>query len=84
MNDFQKFIQAARLYVKAAQLFFTTLPLQARILKCNQQLKSPALDPARVRHLEDERFGCQLEVQALKVRIQRLIEEANSSDMRLC
>ena len=84
MKEFQKFIRSSQLYVQSSQMRFNIASLERQIRKCNQQLQTNTLDHNTIRDLEDELFGCQIEVQSLTVRIHRLIAEVRSSGLTDC
>jgi hypothetical protein len=82
MNDRSEFIQSAHLYQHASNLVMSTFPLQEQIIACNHEIATliasghNKVDLARVRNLEDEIFGCKIEIQAKRLKAKRLLNQA--------
>ena len=87
MKKYKEFTRSTQLYLEATKLILATLPLQRRVQNSTSKLAAPgtrqpnALNPNRIRNLKDEIFGCQIEIQALRVKARRLGLEAR--DMRV-
>ncbi len=77
MPRLQKFWQSTRLYLETLYLIFMIVPLKIRIRRCKCRLWAFPHDPDTIRKLEDELFGCQIEAQALSLRVYRLMTARN-------
>jgi hypothetical protein len=82
MKDYTSLVRPVHLYLEASNLILDILPLQHQIQVCNDeltalltfgQLKSEA---DRVHELQDEIFGCKIEIQSLRVKARRLVNQA--------
>lgn len=87
MRDRQVFLESAYLYMQGSKLILAAVPLQRQIQVYNQELRfliGSGLTPAKkahIRDLKDEIFSCEIEIQALRMRANRLLKEAQN--MRL-
>jgi hypothetical protein len=84
MNFFRRLVRFTQLYGHSTRLRFNIFLLQNRIQRCNRRLQATVLDTVTIRALEDERFGCQIEAEALKVIIQRRIAASRSLQIESC
>ncbi len=78
------FLESTGLRIQANHLIFCTLPLQHQILNCKAELttlsgsENVAIQKARMSDLRDEIFGCDIEIQVLRFRARKLVEQAKN------
>jgi hypothetical protein len=81
MNNEHLLIQSSKLLNQSTDLIWLTMRLQRQIKDCSTELSQMILgrfpyNKIRVRDLEDEIFGCRVEIQSLYVKVQRLMDKA--------
>ena len=76
-------VQSTQLYLQASNIFMSTLPLQQQIQICHTELTllskledTTQRKMARMRDLNDEIWGCRIEIQSLRLKAHRLVKKA--------
>lgn len=83
MKSRQPFVKSAYLYIQASKLLMSARPLHQKIQALNDELISlDALEDTgakktRIHNLNDEIFSYQIEIQALRLKADRLIKQAH-------
>ncbi len=79
-----QFIESARLFVEANNFILAIAPLQARMQACHVELMAlmdshdtPDIKK-RIHDLNDEIFSCKIEIDALRIKSNRLLKQARS------
>ena len=84
MKNRELYLESVALYMQASNLILSTLPLQKQIQICQRQLlllinsENTPFRNARMHDLRDEIFSCKIEIQALRLKSNRLLKEAPS------
>jgi hypothetical protein len=84
MKNGDVFLESADLYRQASKLIRSTMPLQHCIQTYNAELiglirfDNTPFEKKRIHDLKDEIFSCEIEIQALQLRADRLLKQAHS------
>ena len=83
MQNREEFVHAAHLYLNASKLIMSTQMLQQHIEDCYRELArlldlecSTQSQLARRRDLNDEIWGCKIELQSIHLKAKRLVKKA--------
>ena len=83
MQNREEFVHAAHLYLNASKLIMSTWILQERIQVCHKELArildsecSTQSQLAHIHDLNDEIWGCKIELQSIHLKAKRLVKKA--------
>ena len=83
MQNREEFVHAAHLYLNASKLMMSTWILQERIQVCYKEWAilldsecSTQSQLARIHDLNDEIWGCKIELQSIHLKAKRLVKKA--------